>query len=202
MSHHRLTRGWHSAAGSEDGFCLAEPTPAPLLPRGSNSINGGGGGKPPRAREGASALPPTPNLREQLGAQGQETALLSVFLASVFAARLQLPTWQESRFFPLRPALQPALGTLLSPQPSFTPSPGLLSGHYVQLRSGRGRRREGGGGCGDQWGRRPRQDERRVCSHGQPDSAALECGEVGRGRSGREEAGRPQRSFGKDVRNL
>ena len=44
----------------EDGFCLTEPTPGPLLPQGSNSINGGGGGKPPRAREGAGALPPHP----------------------------------------------------------------------------------------------------------------------------------------------
>lgn len=60
MSHHWLARGWHSEAGSEDGFCLAEPTPGPLLPRGSNSINGGGGGKPPRAREGAGTLPPHP----------------------------------------------------------------------------------------------------------------------------------------------
>lgn len=167
MSHHDSRRDGIPRPAWRTGFAWLSPLQPPSYPRGSNSINGGGGGSPPEPGRGPVRCPPHPSCERSWEPKVRKPPLLSVFLASVSAARLQLPTWQQSWFFPLRPALQPALGALLGPQPPFTPSPGLLSGHSVRLRSGRGGRREGGGGCEDQWGRRPREDERRVCGQGQ-----------------------------------
>ena len=73
----------------------------------------------------------------------------------------------------------------------------------MRLRSGRGRRREGGGGCGDQCGRRHREDERVVCGQGQvrltvhPGLWGGQPGEVREGGGSRSE-----RSFGEGVRNF
>lgn len=167
MSHHGLRRDGIPRPARRTGSAWLSPLQPPSYPGAATALMVVVVGSPPEPGRGPVPCPPHPSCERSWEPKVRKPPLLSVFLASVSAARLPLPTWQESWFFPLRPALQPVLGALLGPQPPFTPSPGLLSGHYVRLRSGRGRRREGGGGCGDQLGRRPREDERVVCGQGQ-----------------------------------
>ena len=108
MSHHGARRDGIPRPARRTGSAWLSPLQPPSYAGAATALMVVVVGSPPEPGRGPVPCPPHPSCERSWEPKVRKPPLLSVFLASVSAARLPLPTWQELWFFP---SSRPPAGT-------------------------------------------------------------------------------------------